>query len=197
MTTRFVGVSERLARSVRVQRLARGFSLGELARRSGLSKTSLSNLEAGASNPSLETLWRLAGALSLPLGELLGEDEPPPTLFIPAGEGAALVSESGFHGRMLQAEGRMHRTEVLEATLFEGCDYRARGHAPGTEELVFCTEGSLEVGPVGDERVLGVGDSLRFPADAAHRYSSEEGATVLVVMSYPGAPDGAPEGRSR
>lgn len=181
----FVGVSERLARSLRVQRQARGLSLGELARRSGVSKASLSNLETGAGNPSLETLWRIAGALGLPLGELLGEDEPPPTLLIAAGQGAPVASESGLSGRLLLAEGRIHRTELLEATLEPGADYRARGHELGTEELVFCIRGSLHVGTVGDEYALGEGDSLRFPADVAHRYASEEGATVLVVMSYP------------
>ncbi|HWH06041.1 MAG TPA: helix-turn-helix domain-containing protein [Gaiellaceae bacterium] len=181
----FVGVSERLARSVRAQRQARGFSLGELARRSGVSKASLSNLEAGGGNPSLETLWRIAGALSVPLGELLGEDEPPATLLIPAGVGAPVASDSGLSGRMLLAEGRVHRTELLEATLEPGADYRARGHAVGTEEVVFCCDGSLLVGPVGDEYTLGERDSLRFPADVAHRYASESGATVLVVMSYP------------
>lgn len=193
----FDGVSGRLARSARAHRLARGFSLGELGRRSGLSKTSLAKLESGAGNPSLETLWRIAGALDLPLGALLGEGEPPPTLLIRAGEGAPLVSESGLRGRMLLAEGRPHRAEVLEATLRAGADYRARGHAPGTEELVFCVGGSLEVGPAGDEYVLGPGDSLRFPADVAHRYASEEGASVIVVMSYPSASEGAPGGRPR
>jgi transcriptional regulator with XRE-family HTH domain len=189
-TAPFVGVSERLARSLRAQRQARNFSLAELARRSGISKASLSNLEAGGGNPSLETLWRIAGALSLPLGELLGEGDPPPTLLIKAGEGAPVASDSGLSGRMLLADGRVHRTELLEATLEPGADYRARGHAPGTEELVFCIHGSVVVGPVGDEYALGEGDSLRFPTDVTHRYASEAGATMLVVMSYPVAAAG-------
>jgi XRE family transcriptional regulator, regulator of sulfur utilization len=186
-TAAFPGVAERLARSVRVHRVARGLSLGELARRSGLSKTSLANVESGAGNPSLETLWRIAGALDLPLGELLGEGEPPETRLVRAGEGAPLESQSGLRGRMILAEGRAHRTEVLEAELAAGADYRAAPHAPGTEELVVCVTGVASVGRMGDEHLLNEGDSLRFPADGPHRYASAEGARVLVVMSYPSA----------
>lgn len=193
--TPFLGLTERLARSLRSHRLGRGLSLGELARRSGLSKTSLSNLEAGAANPSLETLWRIAGALDLPLGELLGESEPPPTRLIRSHEGAAVESESGLRGRMLLAEGRTHRTEVIEALLAAGADYRARPHAPGTEELVLCMEGSLVVGPSGGEYALEEGDALRFPADVAHRYASMDGARTLVVMSYPTLPSERRGGR--
>jgi transcriptional regulator with XRE-family HTH domain len=189
-TGEFTGIAEGLARSIRAHRVARGFSLGELARRSGLAKTSLSNVETGIGNPSLETLWRIAGALDLPLGALLGEGEPPRTLLIRAGEGTPLrsASASGFTGRMLVSEGRGHRTEVLEAMLEPGASYEAPPHAPGTEELVFCTRGSLTLGPVGDEHELGEQDALRFPADVPHRYASDEGARALVVMSYPAAP---------
>lgn len=96
---------------------------------------------------------------------------------------------------MILAEGRTHRTEVLEAELAPGADYRAPPHAPGTEELVICVSGTLAVGPAGDEHVLEPGDALRFPADAGHRYASSEDATMLVLMSYPAGP--TPEGRQR
>ncbi len=57
-----------LGRSLRGHRDATRLSL---AARSGVSKASLSMIEAGAANSSLETLWRLAGALGVSLGTLL------------------------------------------------------------------------------------------------------------------------------
>ncbi len=39
---------------------------------------------------------------------------------------------------------------------------------PATEELVVCMRGALEVGPVGEEVVLGAGDAVWFAADVAN-----------------------------
>ncbi len=180
----FTGISGGLARSVRAHREGRGLSLGALSRSAGLSKTSLSTLEAGLSNPSIETLWRLAEALGVSLGTLLGEADPPRTLVIRRGEGTPFESPSGMAGRMLLTEGRDHRTEVLDAAVAPGADYRSAPHAPGTKELFVCTQGSLLLGPVDQEVDLVAGDSLWFPADVPHRYTSETGAEGLVVMRY-------------
>jgi transcriptional regulator with XRE-family HTH domain len=174
-----------LARSLRAHRQAAGLSLGALAVKSGLSKAALSTIESGAGNPSLETLWRLAEALGLPLGSLLGEFEPPRTRLVRAGEGTPVVSEAGLTAALLLSEGRPHRTEVLAFELPAGADYRSAPHQLGTEELVFCVSGSLEVGPVGLEERLRTGDSLWFPADGEHRYASARGARGLNVISYP------------
>jgi hypothetical protein len=101
-------------------------------------------------NPSLETLWRLATAFDIALGTLLGEHDPPAIQVIRAEDGASLTSESGFSARLVLAEGREHRTEIYEAHLHAGSEYVSL-HPPGTEELVFCLEGALEVGPEGLE----------------------------------------------
>jgi len=153
--------------------------------KSGVSKANLSTIEAGAGNPSLETLWRLAGALGLSLGVLLGEAEPPRTRLLRAGEGAPFASESGLAGEMLLTEGRPHRTEILALELPVAGDYRSGPHQVGTEEFVLCIAGTLEIGPIDQEQFLRPGDSLWFPADRDHRYASRRGARGLSVISYP------------
>lgn len=162
-------------------------SLGALAQRSGLSKTILARIEAGQGNPALETLWRVAGALDVPLGSLLGEGEPPRTRLIRAGEGERIHSEAGFLARLVLAEGRAHRTEIYEFELASGVDYRSMPHAPGTEELVLCLSGRMRVGPVGDDAELGPLDALWFPADLPHHYAAGDPGLGLNVMSYPPA----------
>jgi transcriptional regulator with XRE-family HTH domain len=182
---RLEDVSSRIARTLRAHRRARELSIGELAKRAGLSKTLISRLEAGAGNPSVETLWRLANALDVPLGMLIENDEPPRTRLIEPDEGPIVVSEGGFLGRLILAEGRDHRTEVYELRIAPDVDYRSEAHAPGTEELVVCVSGSVEVGPDGQEVVLSPGGALWFPADLPHRYRAEHESRALLVMSYP------------
>ena len=143
-----------LGRSLRGHRDATRLSL---AARSGVSKASLSMIEAGAANSSLETLWRLAGALGVSLGTLLGESDPPRTRLIRAGAGAPLASESesGLTGRLLLTEGRPYRTEMIEFELPAGADYESNPHQAGTEDFLFCVSGRIEVGPWGQRKSCG------------------------------------------
>lgn len=174
-----------LARALRGHRDAAQLSLGALAARSGVSKASISTIEAGRANPSLETLWRLAGALGVSLGALLGEQEPPPIRLLRVGEGVELASESGLSARLLLTEGRSHRTEIILFELPGGADYRSTPHQAGTEEFLFCSSGSIEAGPVDREERLRTGDALWFPGDLPHRYASTRGARCLLALSYP------------
>ena len=52
-----------IAASIRRERDRSGLSLTELAKRAGIAKSTLSQLESGVGNPSVETLWALGVAL--------------------------------------------------------------------------------------------------------------------------------------
>jgi transcriptional regulator with XRE-family HTH domain len=56
-----------IAKSLVRERSRTGLSLAEVARRAGIAKSTLSQLESGNGNPSLETLWALCVALDIPL----------------------------------------------------------------------------------------------------------------------------------
>ncbi len=78
-----------IATSVQRERHRVGVSLTELARRAGVAKSTVSQLESGTGNPSLETLWALAVALGVPLSQLI---DPPtsPIQVIRAGTGPSM-----------------------------------------------------------------------------------------------------------
>src|SRR3954452_462921 len=59
-----------IAAALRRERERVGVSIAELARRAGVAKSTLSQLEAGSGNPSIETLW----SLGVPFSRLV---EPP------------------------------------------------------------------------------------------------------------------------
>jgi XRE family transcriptional regulator, regulator of sulfur utilization len=178
-------VTMRVAREIRAHREARGLSLSAAAARAGLSKTSLATIESGVGNPSLETLWRIARALDVTVGTLLAEDDPVASQVIRRDDGEWLAFESGIRGRLLYVDGRDRRLEAIEMRLEPGRHYRSAAHAPGTEELVICLDGSVTLGPEGHEEQLGEGDALHFAADVPHGYRSDDGALVLCAFTYP------------
>jgi XRE family transcriptional regulator, regulator of sulfur utilization len=178
----------RIGAVVRATRTARGLSLGELGRRAGLSKTILARIEAGAGNPSVETLWRVTRALDLPLGALLAPEDAPRTRLVAAGTGERITADSGMAGHLLHAAGQGARTELYELAFPPGTTHATDGHLPGTAEVVLCLEGALAAGPVGEERGLAPGDALWFAADGPHRYvAGPAGARIVELMLYPPA----------
>ncbi len=61
--------------ALRIRRLrtARGWSMSSLAARAHLGKATLSEIESGQRNPTLETLYAIAAQLQIGLSELLTE----------------------------------------------------------------------------------------------------------------------------
>src|SRR5215831_14927860 len=77
-----------IAASLRRERHRAGLSLTEVARRAGIAKSTLSQLESGTGNPSLETLWAICVALDAPFSRLL---DPPRPHIVVISAGRALV----------------------------------------------------------------------------------------------------------
>ena len=176
-----------LAQAVRAHRESRGFSLGALAEKAGISKTSLSKIEAGQGNPSLDVLCRIASALNVPVGTLFGEESRPQLQVIRHDEGNVITSESGLVIRPFLTEGRNYRTEIYEMLLPTRVAYHSFAHLPGTQEFIICIEGDLTLGPEGQEVQLHPGDAVWFSADLPHSYTSTSGARAVLVMQYPPA----------
>jgi transcriptional regulator with XRE-family HTH domain len=176
----------RIAAVIRMRRHAAALTLDELAARSGLSKTILSRIENGRGNPSVETLFRIARALELPLSALLEDEAPPAARRIPARSGTTLLGDSGMAAWLIHAESVPYRLELIELELDAGVEHPSDGHVAGTVELVYCLRGRLRVGPLDDEIELGPGDCAWFRAEAPHRYVALRAARALNLIGTPG-----------
>jgi len=174
-----------IAGVIRARRRASGQTLDEVATRSGLSKTILSRIENGRGNPSVETLFRIARALEVPLSALVEVATPPVARRIPARSGPALLGDSGMSAWLIHAESIAQRVEVIELDLPSGVEHSSDGHLVGTVELVYCLRGRLRVGPVGDDVELAVGDSAWFRADTPHHYIALRAARALNLIGTP------------
>src|SRR6202012_4962377 len=93
---------EVIAASLRRERRRTGLSLTEVARRAGIAKSTLSQLESGAGNPSVETLWALGNALGVPFSRLVDPSRPGVRV-IRAGEGPVIYAEHASSAATLLA----------------------------------------------------------------------------------------------
>jgi len=180
--------------NLRRLRTDQGLSLSDLSRSSGVAKATLSALEGGRGNPTLETLSALAAALEIPMGDLITAADPPPVTIVRSDEGTNGVGGDGLANdlRLIARFTPGGTVEVYEAQWPKRSTRNAGGHGPGTREHVFVTRGGLKVGPLGREVGLSGGDYATFAADEPHLYEARAGTRALLLMQWaPGVPQAA------
>src|ERR1700749_3639972 len=140
-----------IAASLRRERARAGLSLTEVARRAGIAKSTLSQLESGTGNPSIETLWSLGVALGVPFSRLV---EPLPThvQVIRAGGGPRpQAARADVLVKLLSAGSARTRRDLYVMELEPGQPREAAAHIPGSIEHMVLGGGRIKVGQVGEE----------------------------------------------
>lgn len=177
--------------NLRRLRAQKGQSLSELARSSGVAKATLSALEGGRGNPTLETMSAIAAALQLPMGDLITAADPAPVQVVRSDEGTDIPGTANDL-RLIARFTPGGTVEVYEASWPRRSTRNAGGHGPGTREHVFVTRGGLKVGPLGREVGLAGGDYATFAADEPHLYEARANTRALLLMQWaPGLPQAA------
>ena len=176
---------DRIAASIRRERERTGLSLSELARSAGVAKSTLSQLESGTGNPSLETLWALSVALDVPFSRLV--DQPRPAVrVIRSGEGPVTYSERASYAATLLASCPPHaRRDIYRIQVQPGEPRLSEPHNPGATEHVVLSTGRALVGPAGQPADLGPGDYIVYPGDAPHIFKAlEPDTTAVLIMEH-------------
>ncbi|MBH0777087.1 helix-turn-helix domain-containing protein [Nocardia bovistercoris] len=174
-----------IAASLRRERTRAGLSLTEVAQRAGIAKSTLSQLESGSGNPSLETLWALCVALDMPFSGLL-EPPRPAVRVIRAGEGPVVAAEHSDYSATLLAAGPPNtRRDVFRIVAEPGRVRESDPHGPGVVEHVLLAAGRALAGPSEAPVELGPGDYLTYPGDAPHVFEAlAAGTWATFVMEY-------------
>jgi transcriptional regulator with XRE-family HTH domain len=174
-----------IAAALRRERERAGLTLSEVARRAGVAKSTLSQLEAGTGNPSIETLWALGVALGVPFSQLV---DPPAAQVrvVRAGERPAIAAaEADFVATLLAAGTPNTRRDLYVMALEPGSVRAAQPHIPGSVEHVVVAAGRLRTGPVEEPIDLEPGDYASFRGDTAHRYEAlADGTWAVLVMEH-------------
>lgn len=172
-----------VGRRLRELREARGISLSALARAAGVGKATISGLENGTRNPTLETMYAIAAALSVPMSALTLDPGAPASAATPV-RGAAVVSTllEVFHEPAATYE--YFRIRVLP-----GVEQSSPAHPTGVTEHITVYQGQLTAGPVGAPLSGGPGAYLAWTADVPHVYRAvgpdEVEATLLIRTPRP------------
>ena len=164
-------VKSALSRNVRRLRTLRGWSLDELATRSGVSRAMIVQVEGARTNASLGTICQLADALGAPVQSLIERPNESRLQVIAADEMSVLWStEDGSWARLLCGTSSREKLEFWSWRLTPSTHYSSKAHPAGTREIIWVTSGSLTVGCGDLEAIVATGECVVFEADQQHTY---------------------------
>jgi transcriptional regulator with XRE-family HTH domain len=157
-------VDARLAARLGELRTEHGWSLDELSRRSGVSRSTLSRLERGELSPTASQLGRLCAVYERTMSRLLTEVEAEPPQLVRAARQPVWRDEaSGFVRRSVSPPHAGLRAEIIEGTLDAGAGIAyEQAPVPGLEQHIWVLEGTVEITVENTVHTVREGDCLRF-----------------------------------
>ncbi|CAL9634381.1 HTH-type transcriptional regulator SutR [Streptomyces sp. enrichment culture] len=182
-------VDTRLGARLAELRTEHGWSLEELAERSGVSRSTLSRAERAETSPTASLLNRLCAVYGRTMSQLLSEVEAAPDAVVRAADQPVWQDRaSGFLRRSLSPPHPALRGELVEGHLTAGADIAYdRPPVAGLEQHVWVLEGALRVTVQDAEHHLGTGDCLRMRVWGPTRFRSAalEGVRYLLAVVRP------------
>ncbi|GAA3058943.1 MULTISPECIES: helix-turn-helix domain-containing protein [Actinomycetes] len=182
-----------IAAAVRAERQQAGLSISELARRVGIAKSTVSQLESGQANPSVETLWSIASTLGIPFARLVEAPPRGPRIIRAADRTPVPSAESDYLATLLHTGRSSAQRDLYVVSLEPGEPRSAAPHPPGSVEHVVIGSGRIRLGPEDAPFILEPGDYATFAGDVPHTYEAlTAGAWFALLMEHPAA--GTPGG---
>ncbi len=175
-----------IADRLRLEREARGWTLTDLAVRSGVSRAMISKIERCEASPTATILVRLASAFDLTLGGLIARAEGDAERLVRAADQSVWRDPASGYLRRQVFERTDHPIELVRVELPAG----ARVGMPAVSyarirQVVWVLDGELVIEEAGVRRELAAGDCLGFgpPADTTFVNASHATCAYLVIVS--------------
>lgn len=173
--------SSYLAQNIEKLRTSKGLSQLQLAQQAKIPRSTLTNIESGVGNPSLNNLVRISLALGVGIEELLSRPRTD-CLLVKAAE---VPVQSRSQGRVQLHKLLPDKIKGIEIDRMELSAEAVMGghpHLEGTKEYLTVIQGEILVHIAGERFIVKQGDVLAFPGNQAHSYRNTK-KTMSVALS--------------
>ncbi len=174
-----------IAGNLKRLRTERQLSLGRLSEMCGVSKVMLGQIERGESNPTINTIWKIATGLNLPYTLLI--DEPIESdICIRKKDAKAQTAIDGKYRLYCYFTSHVNRSfELFTVELDAGSTYESRSHGKKTQEYIIIYNGQLSLDIDGTNYILNVGDSIVFDSSKPHSYFNPSNEILkMTIINY-------------
>lgn len=187
MSTIVTDVTAAIAARLKTEREARGWSVAELAERSGVSRAMISKVERAEASPTAALLGKLSGAFGLTLSALLARAERASGRLARRADQPQWTDPDTRYRRRVVSPATGGPLEIVEVELppgasvtFPAAAYTFRYHQ------ILVLAGALTLIEGDAEHTLGKGDCLELGPPAAVTYANRTArpCTYLVLLVH-------------
>jgi transcriptional regulator with XRE-family HTH domain len=181
-----LAVAAAVANRISALRKAQDLTFDALARRAGVSKGTLVQIEQERANPSIATLCRLATALGVSVAELVAPaDGTQSNVHIVKADDTRTLwtGPRGGSAVLLAGTKGPDMLEMWQWELKPGERFEASRHGRGTRELIHVTSGKLFLEVEGQGTIVALGATAVAKTDRPHGYANLGKSPVHFVMT--------------
>ncbi len=181
-------IISKLGEKIKALRIEKGWSLQDLAQKSGISAAGIHRIESNGITPTITTMMKIADALGKKVSFFIEEEEED-AVFVPSGKRESIFTFK--KGLDLQCVSAKKYGDFIMTAAYAVVEIGASsGRKPMShrgEELVYCIEGKMEFQVNNKVYVLNPGDSLHFRTIAEHRWRNigNVRAKLIWVLAVP------------
>lgn len=174
-----------IASNLKRVREEKKLSLDKVADITGVSKSMLGQIERGESNPTINTIWRIATGLKVSFTALINSPQAGPTI-VRKPDVEPLIEDNGkyrVYPVFPYEDGRRFEMYIVE--IEQGGYYRTDTHGEKTQEFITVVEGELTILTDDQKYTVHKDESITFQADRSHGYhNSGTGLARLSMVIY-------------
>ena len=174
--------------NIKICRKQKSMSMDELSKRSGVSKSMLSQIEQEKTNPTVTTVWKISRALDVSVEELLETNTKYQIEVLKKENAPVIYSEDKTC--IFRVNSPIHMTDNLELyhlTVMPNGKLISMPHFPNAEEFLTIIKGQLRVTSGSDTSILNTGDTARYRVDQKHSIENltEKEVEAFLVVWFP------------
>ncbi|MGE5445012.1 MAG: helix-turn-helix domain-containing protein [Ignavibacteriales bacterium] len=166
-------IVSKLGEKIKTLRTEKGWSLQDLAKRSGISAAGIHRIESNGIIPTITTMMKISDALGKRVSFFI-EEKDEDSVFVSAGKRESIFTFK--KGLDLQCVSAKKYGDFIMTAAYAIAEVGASsGKKPMShrgEELVYCIQGKMEFQVNGKIYILNPGDSLHFRTHAEHKWKN-------------------------
>ena len=176
-----------IAINLKELRTERNLTLGQLSKISGISKAMLSDIEKGSSNPTINTIWKIANGLNVPYTRLMDGIEKEATVVRKCDSVMQTGESEHYRVYCYFGSNPVRNFELFYVELDPKSSNESIGHSEKTQEYIYIIRGVLLLHTETGDYTLNEGDSLMFDSSIGHTYINEQDTSLsfMVINYYP------------
>jgi transcriptional regulator with XRE-family HTH domain len=172
-----------LGRKIVELRNLRGFSIRQLAEKTSVTSSLLSQIERGLANPSLNTLRMIASALEIPLFSFFIEAVDTKNLIVRADTRKQIIFPADNAEYALLSPDLSGALEMVLMKLPPKTQSAEHPMAHTGEEVAYILQGDVTLYLADSVEVLHCGDSVKIPPGVKHKWENKDDTEVIIIFA--------------